>query len=172
MRGSYLWCARGVGIEKSLVVRGGIERVHYSQKSIRVDYVYGVGLAGSESHRTCRGAGVSLPNIDGNSPTERTLSASAPGTDDGGNLTSQAVEFRNGTKGGAGGESDSGKTKGPDRVVQSSPFGQFVFAKNGGISSNFKTIVPLTFPNIAHDYWENYRLTSEYYIRRSNLSSE
>ena len=133
-------CARKTGIEKSLVVRGGIERVHYSQKSSRVDYVYGVGLAGRESDRTCRGAGEFHPNIDGNRPTGRTLSASAPGADDGGNLTSQAVAFRNGTEGGAGGESDSGKTKRPDRVAQSSPFVQFVFAKIGAGEGN-RTLV-------------------------------
>ncbi|MBL0350455.1 MAG: hypothetical protein IPP68_08785 [Elusimicrobia bacterium] len=35
---------------------------------------------------------------------------------------------------------------------------------NGGKTDTVATIVPLTFPNIAHEYWENYRLTGDYYL--------
>jgi hypothetical protein len=33
-----------------------------------------------------------------------------------------------------------------------------------------KTLVPFSFPNIAHNVWDNYRLTGQYHLRQSKLS--
>ena len=63
------------------------------------------------------------------------------------------------------------KTKRPDSFGKSGPFGQFV---SGNWSGGFllSRTVPLSFPNIAHDYWDNYRLTKEFYIRPDKPSTK
>ncbi|HMZ26598.1 MAG TPA: hypothetical protein PLM37_04700, partial [Elusimicrobiota bacterium] len=37
---------------------------------------------------------------------------------------------------------------------------------NGGITENPPTWAPIEFPNFGHRYWENYRLTGEFYVAR------
>jgi hypothetical protein len=49
----------------------------------------------------------------------------------------------------------------------STPDGDF---RNGGLPKTATTIVPLDFPNIAHGFWENYRLTGDYYLKTTKLS--
>jgi hypothetical protein len=74
----------------------------------------------------------------------------------------------------AGGGDSSGfapKTKRPDSFGKSGPFGQFVSEKMSRDSLLSRT-VPLSFPNIAHDYWDNYRLTKEFYIRPDKPSTK
>jgi hypothetical protein len=48
----------------------------------------------------------------------------------------------------------------------STPVGGFDI---GGAFKNLKTI-PLDFPNVAHSYWDNFRLTGEYYIKPTRLT--
>lgn len=43
-----MFCARGFGIEKVYAMRKGIRRIHYSQKSIRVDYAVGALASGTD----------------------------------------------------------------------------------------------------------------------------
>ena len=42
--------------------------------------------------------------------------------------------------------------------------------QGGGLPKTATTIVPLDFPNIAHGFWENYRLTGDYYLKTTKLS--
>ena len=62
---------------------------------------------------------------------------------------------------------NSVKTKKPNG---GNPLGSFAAVcdfTNGGKTDTVPTIVPLTFPNIAHEYWDNYRLTGDYYLPES-----
>ena len=36
--------------------------------------------------------------------------------------------------------------------------------KDGDFLKNFKIVVPFDFPNIAHAYWENFRMTGDFYL--------
>jgi hypothetical protein len=58
------------------------------------------------------------------------------------------------------------KSKGPDRVVRSSPLPPFGGFVNGGVYEGPPNVIPLTFPNLSHSYWENYSLTGEYHVKR------
>lgn len=39
-----------------------------------------------------------------------------------------------------------------------------------GFSTTFEILLPLNFPNIAHSYWKNYKLTGEFSPAKSKLS--
>jgi hypothetical protein len=56
--------------------------------------------------------------------------------------------------------------KGPVRFSQTDPFPQFVGFVNGGVYVGPPIVIPLSFPNLSHDYWENYKLTGEYHVKR------
>ena len=123
-RGFLQECARGVGIEKVLLVRRCIGSVRYSKKSIGVDFA-----------------------IDGDSPSA-----------------------------GGGSESEAGrgcaapKKKESNRLNQLDSDFEFETRKNGGDSGALPTFVAITYPNIAHNFWDNYRLTGQYHLRQSKLS--
>ena len=42
--------------------------------------------------------------------------------------------------------------------------------QGGGDSGALPTFVAITYPNIAHNFWDNYRLTGQYHLRQSKLS--
>jgi len=58
----------------------------------------------------------------------------------------------------------SDNQKGPDDVESSSPIPRF---DTGKLVASFESrrTVPLPFPNITHGFWDNYRLTKEYYVQ-------
>ena len=107
--------------------------------------------------------------IDGKSPMEWTSSASALRAEDGGNSPGSDVGCRRGTTFRMGMEAFNQEKERPnDRKPLSllTPVGGF---SNGGDFKNLKTI-PLDFPNVAHSYWDNFRLTGEYYIKPTRLT--
>jgi hypothetical protein len=83
-----------------------------------------------------------------------------------------AGDLRGDSTSGAGADSRPGHKKESNRLTRLDPSSQFETTINGGFSEIPKTVVPLTFPNIAHHFWENYRLTGEYHIRPSKLATE
>ena len=165
-------CARKTGIEKALWVRRGIETVRYSKKSIGVDFVLsGASGANSERGASVRG-GDSRPFSDGKSQAGFDLSASARSAANGANLTDLAGDSRGDLTAGTEADSQPGNKKEPNRSARLDPSFQFDTTRNGGFFEIPTTVVPLTFPNIAHHFWENYRLTGEYHIRPSKLGTE
>jgi hypothetical protein len=56
--------------------------------------------------------------------------------------------------------------KGPVRISQTDPVPQFVGFVNGGVYERPPIVIPLSFPNLSHNYWENYKLTGEYHVKR------
>ena len=59
-------------------------------------------------------------------------------------------------------------SKGSNLIERSDPFNEFETNKMWSGSSRPPTI-DITIPNIAHDYWQNYRLTGDYNVRPSLL---
>ena len=41
-----------------------------------------------------------------------------------------------------------------------------VCVQSGGVYERPPNVIPLTFPNLSHSYWENYSLTGEYHVKR------
>jgi hypothetical protein len=60
--------------------------------------------------------------------------------------------------------------KGPVRKSQTDPFPQFDAFVNGGVYVGPPIVIPLSFPNLSHDYWENYKLTGEYHVKRKGAA--
>jgi hypothetical protein len=60
----------------------------------------------------------------------------------------------------------AGQKERPDSLSESSPSSSVRVIQKVEQIERPQTI-DLTFPNIAHDYWDNYRLTGEYYVRPS-----
>jgi hypothetical protein len=54
--------------------------------------------------------------------------------------------------------------KGPGRCARPDPLVQFDTERMWSKLATPPTVT-LTFPNIAHKYWDNYRLTKEFYVR-------
>ena len=163
------WCARGVGIEKALAVRRGLRSIHYSKKSIRVDFVVETPELESDRGQTSGRDGDFARAIDGKSPMEWTSSASALRAEDGGNSPGSDVGCRRGTTSRMGTEAfnrERERPNDPEPLSLSTPVGGFEI---GGAFKNLKTI-PLDFPNVAHSYWDNFRLTGEYYIKPTRLT--
>jgi hypothetical protein len=141
--------ARGVGIEKVYAVRRGIRRIHYSAKSVRVDYAFGM-FSGTKAGRAGNESPVFSDDVEGVSP--RSISG-----------VRRAPWGRSSALGNAlGGEGrETKRPNGVSPLGRGSPVRDFT---NGGITETSPTTVPLTFPNIAHGYWEHYRLTGDYYL--------
>lgn len=86
--------------------------------------------------------------------------------------------FFDGETGSAAGGSESGdgrgcaapKKKDPNRTNQLEPSLPLLTDKMAEIVGRPKTLVPFSFPNIAHNVWDNYRLTGQYHLRQSKLS--
>jgi hypothetical protein len=57
------------------------------------------------------------------------------------------------------------KTEEPARHCLTGSFHQFDGFTNGENSKVPPIIIPLTFPNVSHKFWDNYRLTKQYYVR-------
>ena len=58
------------------------------------------------------------------------------------------------------------KRKESNRLSQSDPFLSFGAFVNGGVYVGPPIVIPLSFPNLSHNYWENYDLTGEYHVKR------
>ena len=163
------WCARGVGIEKALAVRRGLRSIHYSKKSIRVDFVLETPESESDGGRTLGRDGDSARALDGKSQMEWNSSTAALRAADGGNSTGSGVGCRRRTTSRMGTEAFNRERERPnDRKPLSllTPVGGFC---NGGDFKNLRTIA-IDFPNVAHSYWDNFRLTGEYYIKPTRLT--
>ena len=129
-------CARKTGIEKALAVRRGLRSIHYSKKSIRVDFVLENRESESDGGRTSGGDGDSAPALDGKSPMEWTSSTPALRAADGGNSTGSGVGCRRGTTVGMGPDAFGGERKRPnDRepLSLSTPVGGFEIGVSNGI---------------------------------------
>jgi site-specific DNA recombinase len=133
-------CARKTGIEKVVVVRRGIERIHYSKKSLRVDYVLGGSVCGSESRRPCRNAGPTGNLSDGKREIERGQSAGGGLAGRNSLLPSSDCSLGRVPEPGRGIESETGEAKRPDHVARSSPSVQFESKKSGAGEGN-RTLV-------------------------------
>jgi hypothetical protein len=163
-------CARKTGIEKALLVRKWIERVRYSKKSIGVDFVVdgpGPDLdAGSPTERT----GDRARPLDGEITQSGALTSTARSAANGVTSTASRCGLRPGRTTRTGVDSTATKQKESGRLNRSDPSPQFEGGKNGGVFGFPKTAIPLSFPNIAHTISDHYRLTGEFFIRRSKLS--
>ena len=135
--GSYWgWCARGVGIEKALAVRRGLRSIHYSKKSIRVDFVVENPESESDRGRTSGREGDSARAIDGKSPIEWTSSSSERSAADGANSTGSGVGCRRGTTPRMGTEAfnrERERPNDPEPLSLSTPVGGFCNGGRGGI---------------------------------------
>ena len=157
-------CARKTGIEKVYAMRKGIGRIHYSKKSVRVDYAFGGFLEPSKNERAGEPGGGSASFSDENERFQPGGPLSARSAANGTNSSvSASVLDREGAVR-SGFPSAPAPTKRPngfEPLSLSTPSGGF---SKTGTTENLPTLVPLDFPNIAHGYWENYRLTGEYYL--------
>jgi hypothetical protein len=148
-------CARETGTEKALAVRRNIHQVHYGKDSIGVDFILGRPLGTPESDVA--------PPPDGKSLVNQ-------------NLTSVP---HSGTKSFCPPARTSESSLCPSAENRKSPtaFGDWTYAPGSSrgkmerFSSSIRT-VRLTFPNIAHSFWDNYRLSKEFYIRRAKPVSD
>jgi site-specific DNA recombinase len=57
------------------------------------------------------------------------------------------------------------KQKRPGRNLRPDPFLEFVSHEMVGTLCPLQKTVMFSFPNIAHNYWDHYRLTGEFYVR-------
>jgi hypothetical protein len=62
------------------------------------------------------------------------------------------------------------KQKGSGRLCDQTPVQQFDSFKVAEVRVSDKTVL-FTFPNIAHNFWANYRLIKQYHIRETETSN-
>ena len=174
---SGLGFARGVGIEKTLEVRRRIKKVEYSQKTISVEFVYD----GADLRRPTLSAAPETVESEGGRPRSVTLfSDGEPRTSAGHGATTperDADGLRRAERNGEGcpepfprsdvfgaGPSPAPKKKEPVPQIGTDSSSWLDTDRNLAINGVSKTIV-FSFPNIAHNYWDNFRLTREFYVR-------
>jgi site-specific DNA recombinase len=121
-------CARKTGIEKVLAVRGGIRRVHYSKKSVRVDYVVGA-CEGADLERGPVSPGGRCSDFsDGQTPTGPVSLASARSAANGAFFSESNGKMRKEGAFGWGVSVSTPPTKKPNRmdaIGLSGPGGRF-----------------------------------------------
>ena len=165
------------GIEKTLEVRRWIKKVEYSQKTISVEFVY----AGADLRRPALSSGGEAVEVEGRRPLpltsfsdgEKSPSSdheeTSPGRDgDGLRRPSLNGEGRpadiSRSSGFAADDSATRKKKEPVPHIGTDSSSWLDTDRNLAIDGNSKTII-FSFPNIAHNYWDNFRLTREFYVR-------
>jgi site-specific DNA recombinase len=148
-------CARKTGIEKALAVRRGLRSIHYSKKSIRVDFVVETPELESDRGQTSGREGDSARAIDGKSPMEWNSSTSALRAADGGNSPGSDVGCRRGTPSRMGMEAFNQERERPnDRepLSLSTPVGGFSNGGGGGIRTPGELAPTDDFKSSAFDH--------------------
>jgi hypothetical protein len=136
-----LWgCARGVGIEKSVEVRGGVKAIRYSQKSVGLDVALRLKKEVSSVDKKRIGKPFSAPGFGSDKQASDAALPTAP------------------------------KSNEPNRLTRLGSSVKFDSQQMAGFSTTFEILLPLNFPNIAHSYWKNYKLTGEFSPAKSKLS--
>ena len=156
--------------DRALSVRKGIEGIRYGKKSIGVDFV----LEGSFGEQEV--ASPVAPDrafggpLDGESGAGAGRSAVALRANHGAGPTSLSGVDGSAMSADLMDQSLAAQRKRPHGGEPSGLLSPVRGFQNGGIPERSRIIVPLWFPNIAHNYWENYRLTGEFYVRSSKFS--
>ncbi|HNC75584.1 MAG TPA: hypothetical protein PK362_11955, partial [Elusimicrobiota bacterium] len=127
-------------IEKSVEVRAGIKAIRYSQKSVGLD----VALRLKKE----------VSSVD-KRRIEKPFSTSGFGSED--KPSDAALP-------------PAPKSNEPNRMSRLGSSLKFDSQQMAGFSTTFEITLPLNFPNIAHGYWKNYKLTGEFSPARSKLS--
>jgi hypothetical protein len=137
-------------MERILAIRRRIRRINYSKKTISVEFILG-GPVDSTSQDLARppdGKRVLNQNLT-SVPHSGTKSFNPPAR------TSESNLFQTGEK-----------LKGSGRELRSDPFQKFGLGENGNLVGLPPKFI-VAFPNIAHSYWDNFRLTGEFHVRQA-----
>ena len=136
-------------MERILAIRRRIGGITYSKKTISVEFLYGRLLdpPSGDFSRPPDGKRTLNQNLTP-VPHSGTKSFCPPARTSESNLCPPAE-----------------KKTGSVRDTRTDPFQQFVSTKKVGTLCLLPKTVTLSFPNIAHDYWDHFRLTGDYYIR-------
>jgi hypothetical protein len=141
-------CARRTGMERNLAIRRRIGGITYSQKTVKVEFVYGSGVEGSDSDSGRISDGKRLINQNLTAvPHSGTKSFCPPARNSESSLDPSARKIER-----------------PDQ-----PFGRAFHPPEGVLQletflKSYQTI-ELVFPNIAHGYWDHFKRTGEFYVR-------
>jgi len=113
-------------------VRGGIKAIRYSQKSVGLDVALRLKKEVSSVDKKRTGK-----------------PSSASGFSSVGQASDAALP-------------PAPKSNEPNRMSRLGSSLKFDSQQMAGFSTTFEITLPLNFPNIAHSYWKNYKLTGEF----------